>query len=133
MVGEHVVDDAPGLFYFKAICAWESGSDNESLPQCPTTTSRPGRVIEGKRSAERLPAFLLEERPRDRQIACGIAHARRPKVDNGAQPTPLDQQVPYTDVTVEPDRRILPGGRKCRFPDLRRGAGVDGAIEGGDP
>jgi hypothetical protein len=44
-----------------------------------------------------------EEIPRDDQVACGIAHAQTPEVDDGAEPALLDQQVKicqlYSEVT----------------------------------
>ena len=38
-------------------------------------------------------AFAVEEGPGDRQVAGGIADAEDAEVDDGAEPTPFDQQV----------------------------------------
>ena len=34
--------------------------------------------------AEHVPAFAGKERPRYHRVACGIAHAQTPEVDDGA-------------------------------------------------
>ena len=79
------------------------GKCNQTLPQHPTAAPRPGRVVWPKDRAEHLPAFPSKEGPRDRQVARRIAHARGPEVDDGAQPAPLDQQVPGSYVAKEAD------------------------------
>jgi hypothetical protein len=43
--------------------------------------------------AEDVPGLSREEIPRDLQVAGGITHTQTPEVDDGAEPTPLDQQV----------------------------------------
>lgn len=63
--------------------------------QCLAATARPRRVIDWERCAEDVPGLGGEEIPRDDQVARGIAHAQTPEVDDGADPAPFDQQVPW--------------------------------------
>jgi hypothetical protein len=51
------------------------------------------------------------------------------QVDDGAQPAPLDQQVPGSDVAMEPHGRAVPRRRERRFLRRRRGVGIDPAVE----
>jgi hypothetical protein len=69
------------------------GEGDQPDGQCPAATSRPRRVIDRERCAQDVPGLGGEEIPRDLQVACGIAHAQTPKVDDGAEPAPFDQQV----------------------------------------
>jgi hypothetical protein len=132
MIGKHVVDDSSRRACRKGVGAGEGSEGNERLPQGPTTTSRPGCLIEWKRCPERLPASPGEERPRDRQVAGGIADAGAPEVDDGAQLAVPYQEVSRGNIAVDPDRCAAPRRRQRRVPDLRRGVGNDRAIEGGD-
>src|SRR3712207_2680091 len=86
MLGKYILEYSSRCGGSLGVGARERGDRDQGLPQGPTATSCPGRVIEGQGRVERLPAFSGEERPRDRQIARGIAHTRGAKVDNRAQP-----------------------------------------------
>jgi hypothetical protein len=63
MIGKHFIYDPSRRNCFTGIGACEVGKRNEGLPQCPTTASRPSRVIEGERCAEHVAAFPFEESP----------------------------------------------------------------------
>ena len=56
-VRQHVVDDSPRRACGTGVGAWQGSEGNQGFPQGPATTSGPGRVIERKGRAERLPAF----------------------------------------------------------------------------
>ena len=133
MVSQDIIDYLPRFpCFFGWIDAWQLGKLNEGFPQRPTTASRPSRVIDRKRCAKYLAVFAFEKRPRDRQIACRIAHAKTAKVDNGAQPAILDQQVARADIAVEPNRRIAPNRRQRRLPRRAYRVGIDLTIKSRD-
>ena len=66
-----------------------AGECDQRLPQRPAAPSRPCRLIDGERVAERLTALTRQERPRDRRIARRVADARGPEVDHRSQASVL--------------------------------------------
>ena len=116
VIGEHFIDYSAGSFGFDAVGLCVFAKRNQAFPQRPTATSRPSCIVDGKSCAERVSAFTREERPCNRQVACGIAHTRTPEVDYCTHIAPSDQQVRCTNISVEPDGWTLPRCLESRFP-----------------
>lgn len=93
MISEDFIDCASRDAGEDGVGALEIGEGDQPDGQCPAATSRPRRVIDRERCAEDIPGFVGEEIPGDYQVACGIAHAQTPEVNDGADPAPFDQQV----------------------------------------
>jgi hypothetical protein len=133
VIGEDFSDCASSDAGEDGVGALVVGEGDQPDGQCPAATSRPRRVIDRERCAEGVPGLSREEIPRDDQVACGITHAQTPKVDDGADPALLDQQVKRLQVSVDPDGRAVP--RWCLKGCVpRRGhcAGIEHAVQGGD-
>jgi len=101
--------------------------------QGPATPTRPRRLIDRERCTEDVPALGGEEIPRNDQVACWIAHAQTPEVDDGADLTAFDQQVKRCQVSVDPDGWTGPRGclESC-VPCCDHGIGIEHAGKFGD-
>jgi len=91
LIREGFSDGASSDGGYDGVGALVVGEGDQPDGECPAATSRPGRVIDRERCAEDVPGLGGEEIPRDLQVACWIAHAQTPEVDDGAEPTLLDQ------------------------------------------
>ena len=69
------------------------------------------RGVDAELGAEAVAARAREERPRDDDVARGVADARRAEVEHGGQPPVAHEQVADRDVAVQPDRVAVP--RRC--------------------
>ena len=94
VISEDFIDCASSDASEDGVGALVVGESDQPDGQCPAATSRPRRVIDRERCVEDVPGFGGEEIPCDLQVACGIAYAQTPEVDDGAEPAPLDEQVP---------------------------------------
>ncbi len=108
VIGEDFIDGASSNVGEDGVGALVVGQGDQPDGQGPAATSRPRRVIDRQRGAEDVPRLGGEEIPRDDQVAGWIAHPQTSEVDDGAEPTLLDQQVQWCQVSVEPDGRAVP-------------------------
>ena len=101
---------------------WVGGLVVGEREQCggqrPASSTCPGVVIDRQRVSEEAAGVGGEQVPRDDQVASGIAHAETPKVDNRAEPTFEGKQVPWLQVSVDPNGWLIPwrcaqGGIPC--------------------
>ena len=93
MISEGFINGMSGYSGEYGVGALVVGEGDQPDGQGPAATSRPRRVIDREPCAQDVPGLGGEEIPRDLQVACGIAHAQTPEVDDGAEPAPFDQQV----------------------------------------
>jgi hypothetical protein len=89
---------------------------------------RSAHPVEARRGTR--PDLPLQKRPPDGQIAGGIANGRRAEVDDRAQLSFLDQQIPGANVSVDPDGSASPRGGQRSFPDHRSRLGIDLPLKG---
>src|SRR6266487_2508447 len=83
VIGEDFIYGASSDVGEDGIGALIVGQGDQPDGQGPAATARPGRIIDRERCAEDGTGLGGEERPRDLQVACGIAHAQTPEVDDG--------------------------------------------------
>src|SRR6266699_1337523 len=110
LISEGFIDGASSDAGEDGVGALVVGEGDQPDGQRPAATSRPRRVIDRERCAEDVPGLGGEEIPRDLQVAGRIAHAQTPEVDDGADPAIDEQQVPWREVSVNPDGQAGPCG-----------------------
>src|SRR6267154_5259024 len=125
---EYLVDDAPRSRRLDRVRLDETRRDDRGLPQSPGAAASPCAGVERKHCAEGFPAFAVEKRPGDGQIACGVANPQHSEIDDGAQPALFHQEVSGADVAVHPHRWTVPGGLERRFPNLGGRLRIDLAL-----
>ena len=108
MVGQDFCKCPPGVAHPHGIGMEVVRDEDQRLPERPAAPARPGGVVHPQRGPKDAAALGGEGVPRHHQIAGRIAYAQRPKVDNGAQPTLLKEQIPWQQIPVEPDRGAIP-------------------------
>ncbi len=108
MVAQDFCKCPPGVAHPHGIGVEVVRDEDQRLPERPAAPARPGGVVHPQRGPKDAAALGGEGVPRHHQIAGRIAYAQRPKVDNGAQPTLLKEQIPWQQVPVEPDRGAIP-------------------------
>ncbi len=96
--------------------------------QGPATAPGPLGVVGAHGRAEGAADLGGQHAPGADQVDSRVAHADRPEVDHGAQPSAGDQQVPGHQVAVRPQRRPgVRGGAQGLLPRGRHRRGVDPA------
>ena len=113
---EHISDDASCCGRAAGIVLNGLDESDHRLPQRPPASASPGGIINRKPTTEGLPGAARKVCPCNRYIAGGIAYAQAPEIDHGAQAATVDQKVPSTDISVNPDRRVFPCRAERRVP-----------------
>lgn len=133
MIDENFGDHSVGGGCEHRVGALVVGEGDQPNRQGPAAPSRPGRIINRQRCAEDLSGVQREQTPRHDQVAGWITHAQPLEVDDGTDPAPLDQQIPWKQVSVSPDGWAVP--LRCLERSLPRrsdGVGIDSAGKFGD-
>src|SRR4030095_5001923 len=133
LVSQDCIDSAPSVANTDRVRVHVVGDEDQRPGQGPAATPRPRRVIDRERSAERLSALAGEQRPRDHQVAGGIAYPQPAEVDEGAEPALDSQQTPPRHVSPDPYGRTMPyGGLEGCLPRCGHCCSVEYAVQGSD-
>ena len=111
MIGNHSLYNAPPCRGRSGVAITVLAKGDQSLPECPATTTRPRAGIDAEGAAECISAGTGQQGLGNDQVAGRVADPRGTEVDHRAQLAVADQQVALSHVTVEPDRFARPARR----------------------
>jgi hypothetical protein len=84
---ENFIYGLPRVLTFDRTGSNQPSCYNDRLPQCPATTTLPSGRIKSQSCSEGTTVFCSEVRPRDSQVAGGIADTDLAEVDYCSKPT----------------------------------------------
>ncbi len=103
MIFQNFVDHVPGPAGYDGIGLQIIGESYQCNRESQATPSRPGRVVDVDRRAERAATLTLKQVPGREQLGSGIANSQAAPVYDPAESATQCQQVAGREVAVDPD------------------------------